>query len=156
MVNEAAKKTVVSTSESKLEAQLTSGTVPHTNAKNSDYTNFAFTYKYSNTTTGNVQGELQEGAQSFYRIQNSGASSIGNQGYLPLEKSQIPADVASGSRGFSLMLDEEPESDVTAIETVWYNTSKADIYYNMNGQQLNGHPTRRGLYVVNGKKVYVK
>lgn len=141
---------------SKMEAQLTSGTVPHTNAKDGAYTNFAFTYKYSNTTTGDVQGELQEGAQSFYRIQNSGASSIGNQGYLPLLKTEIPDDVASGSRGFSLMVDEEPESDVTAIETVWYNTSKADIYYNMNGQQLNGHPTRRGLYVVNGKKIYVK
>lgn len=141
---------------SKMEAQLTSGTVPHTNAKDGTYTNFAFTYKYSNTTTGDVQGDLQEGAQSFYRIQNSGASSIGNQGYLPLLKLQIPADVASGSRGFSLMLDEDPESDATAIETVWDSTSKADIYYNMNGQQLNGHPTRRGLYVVNGKKVYVK
>ena len=29
-------------------------------------------------------------------------------------------------------------------------------YYNMNGQKMNGQPTQSGLYIVNGKKVYVK
>ena len=30
------------------------------------------------------------------------------------------------------------------------------VWYNMNGQKLNGRPNASGIYVVNGKKIVIK
>ena len=35
-------------------------------------------------------------------------------------------------------------------------TDKADDWYSLDGRKLNGKPTQKGIYVVNGKKVVVK
>ena len=35
-------------------------------------------------------------------------------------------------------------------------TNKADVWYDLSGQRLNGKPTKKGIYFCNGKKVVVK
>ena len=35
-------------------------------------------------------------------------------------------------------------------------TNKADVWYDLSGQRLNGKPTKKGIYFRNGKKVVVK
>lgn len=140
------------TSSSKLKAQLTAGTVAETTG---DYTNFAFTYLYYDTTDGSIpdDAELEDGGQAFYHIASGGATSLGHQGYLPLLTSELPADVVNGGRGFALSFGN---GDMTAVETTRNVAPKTDVYYNLSGQQLDGKPSQRGLYIVNGKKMYVK
>ena len=31
-----------------------------------------------------------------------------------------------------------------------------DTWYDLNGRKLNGMPTKKGMYIMNGKKVVVK
>lgn len=44
---------------------------------------------------------------------------------------------------------------IDAINTV-QNESTKIVWYNMNGQKMNSQPTLPGVYVVNGKKVFIK
>jgi hypothetical protein len=41
------------------------------------------------------------------------------------------------------------------VETVTPQTVQ-EGWYTINGQKLSGKPTTSGLYIVNGKKVFVK
>ena len=50
--------------------------------------------------------------------------------------------------------------EVTAIGSLQTNTGEvtfdSDTWYTLEGVQLNGKPTRKGIYVNNGKKVIIK
>ena len=54
------------------------------------------------------------------------------------------------------------EDDLDSIERIALEEQYADVmaadavFYNLNGQKLQGRPTQRGIYICNGKKVYVK
>ena len=150
---EAARKPYADTSTSQMKAKLSSEGVVL--ASEGAYTNFAFTYLYHDTEDGSIPSgtTLTDGGQAFYRIATGGATSVGHQGYLPLLTANIPNDVMSGSRGFTVSFGND---DLTGVELVQNMVPKADVYYNLNGQQLNGQPSRQGLYIVNGKKMYVK
>lgn len=132
-------------------------------ATSGDYTNYAFTYKYWNLnedgTKKSGQTTATEGEQGFYRIVNTGATSKGHQGYLPLETAKISKGTFSAP-GFSLILDKETEGDqeTTAIEAIAApQTLDADApYYSLNGLRLSGKPTQHGIYIHNGKKVVIQ
>lgn len=47
-------------------------------------------------------------------------------------------------------------SDPTSIESIIYANSSDGTWYTLSGQKLDGEPTEKGMYIVNGKKVYVK
>ena len=131
-------------------------------ATSGDYTNFAFTYQYYQLDeNGNRISEKRDGVQGFYRIATGGAYSLGNQGYLPLETSQLSSETLNSSRGFELAFDDDDESgEITAIENIEANKSevaaKAAVYYSLSGQQLSGKPAKGGIYICNGKKVIIK
>lgn len=143
--------------DSKMKAQLRPGTVPMWGNDAHTILNYAFTYQYVKVDpdTGiekDTQSALQTGKQAFYRIVSQGATSTGNQGYLPVSTS------ASTSR-FSIMFDGEDIGLATQIEPLQaLDTEEAmgtERYYNLNGQQMSGKPNRNGLYIMNGKKVYI-
>ena len=50
--------------------------------------------------------------------------------------------------------------EVTAIGSLQTKTGEvtfdSDAWYTLEGVQLNGKPTRKGIYVNNGKKVIIK
>lgn len=143
-----------------LRAQLTSGTVLE---QSGDYTNFAFTYSYYDydPATGQISGDIKEGNQAFCRIASGGAASSGNQAYLPLLTAQAFGTGGSGAR-FSIVFDDEDDNQPTTIEDLFIpedsdlNGNANTRYYNLNGQKLNGRPAHSGLYIVNGKKMYIK
>lgn len=141
------------------------------NGKN--YTNYALTYQYYKLDAdGNKYGSKINGDEAFYRIATGGASSSGNQGYLPLLTAYV--DPSSSSYGtnpssennngakFSIIFVDEPELDnygiatqINEVESTGRVTT-SEGFYNLNGQKMNGVPTKKGLYIVNGKKVLVK
>ena len=96
----------------------------------------------------------------FYRIKNDTQSS-GNQGYLPVDCTVPTGTTDSGNAKMSIVFasfDEPVENVETAIEVPFEKVfgGSDSVYYNLNGQKLNGKPTQGGLYIVNGKKVLVK
>ena len=154
---EGAAKSAIETSSSLLKAKLTAGKVE---AFDGDYTNFIFSYRYYDLSESGyvISDKYHEGSQSFYRVARDGAESSGNQGYLPLLTSTVPpSEWKDPSRCIALMFDDESGQDATDVEAI-HNviTDVNDVYYNMSGQKMNSKPTRHGLYIMNGKKMYVK
>ena len=129
------------------------------------FTNFAFTCMYYDIDpeTGAKKSEKKVGPQAFYRIaggKTGKASSKGNQGYLPILTSKVGYPVESststggGNARFTLVIIDDDEA--TGIATVEQVAEDNGRFYNLSGQQLSGKPNRSGLYIVNGKKVYIK
>ena len=59
----------------------------------------------------------------------------------------------SSARSFVLDLDDE----TTGLEMMSDGRGKmSDVWYDMQGQKLQGKPTAKGVYIVNGKKVVIK
>lgn len=120
--------------------------------------NYVFTYQYVkiDPKTGEViSGERQNEDMAFYRLGSQRpVTSIGNQAYLP-----VSADNASRSILFYLDFAGD-DGDATAIDalqsTESMHTEQPLRYYNLNGQLLDSKPVRSGVYVVNGKKVFIK
>lgn len=151
--------------DSKMKAKLNAGYV---NAVDDEYTNFAFTCMYYDIDpeTGEIkpgQTAKKVGPQAFYRIaggKTGKASSKGNQGYLPILTSEVGYPVESststggGNARFTLVIIDDDEA--TGIATVEQVAEDNGRFFNLSGQQLSGKPNRSGLYIVNGKKVYIK
>lgn len=154
-------KTLYDTSGSKLKAQLYPGNV---NAVDGDYTNFAFTCMYYDLDpeTGQPLSTTKKvGPQAFYRIaggKTGTASSKGNQGYLPILTKEVgyPKETGgtsgAGARFTLVIIDDNEATGIATVERIVQDGR----FYNLNGQQLDGTPNRSGLYIVNGKKVYIK
>lgn len=133
-----------------------------------DYTNYALTYQYYKLDAeGKQYGSKITGDEAFYRIAYGGASSSGNQGYLPLltdyvnPNSNLYGTNPNSGAKFSIVFDEEFVIDNSGIATQINEVESSgsvttESFYNLNGQKMNGKPTQKGLYIVNGKKVLVK
>lgn len=151
-----ALKTVYDFLNSKMKAQLAEGIVAQTE---NGMTNYVLTWQYVRyDKDGNLidlngdpldEDEVYKdyGYVGFFMVQPGGVASRGHQGYLPI-------DTSAGVNNFTLMYND----NVTDIDSPMnVNPSIIDnVYYNLNGQKLNGVPTQSGLYIVNGKKVMVK
>ena len=50
--------------------------------------------------------------------------------------------------------------DETGIHSIengkWKIDNSDDAWYSLDGRKLNGKPTKKGLYINNGKKVVIK
>jgi hypothetical protein len=85
--------------------------------------------------------------------------------YLPLLTSYLAAE--SRGKGVLGFAEEEAEvmvislrslegdGDATGISRVAAQAGKDDVWYNLSGQRIST-PTKKGLYIKNGKKVIVK
>ena len=63
----------------------------------------------------------------------------------------VPADVSTGAGEF-ISFGE----DITKIETTLQDGStQKSSYFNLSGQRVN-HPTKKGIYITDGKKVIIK
>ena len=47
------------------------------------------------------------------------------------------------------------DDNTTAIDTLTVDDSCNDSWYSIDGLKLNGKPQRKGLYIYNGKKVFI-
>ncbi len=102
------------------------------NTTDGDYTNFILT----NGTEG----------VGFYKT--SGGTLAAGKAYL-----QLPtADVAS-ARGIKMSFEDGELSGITEVSK---NGAASEAIYNLNGQRITNGMRQGGLYIVNGKKVYVK
>ena len=118
--------------------------------------NYVLASSHQSASTGVV---TEKDKVAFYRAsKSSGASVPANGAYLA-----VPKAVSNSVKAFYLIYDypEEPlsedycDQDVTSISL--QEAADVDaVWYNMNGQKLNGRPNASGIYVVNGKKIVIK
>ena len=66
-------------------------------------------------------------------------------------KCWLSVEATSGARAINLVFD-----DATRIDGVIRANDLNGDYYDLNGRKLQGIPTRKGIYIKNGKKVVVK
>ena len=67
----------------------------------------------------------------------------------------ITPDCLSSVRTLVLNFDDSEPSEITTTHLT-DDTDKASAWYSLDGRKLDGKPTKAGLYIVNGKKVFVK
>ena len=126
------------------------------------YVNYVLAYKYQLLKSdGTPYGDVIVGPEMFYRVSNKGIKLHKNSAYLKLPKDMVmpTKDNPTGHAKFTFFFAEP--SETTAIESIESlfgeeMAGKPATWYNLNGQKLNGKPTKGGLYIVNGKKVLVK
>ena len=81
----------------------------------------------------------------------TGGTIPANRGYLVVEPSAVNAGNAPQ---LSITIGDE---NTTAISNTDFtdNTDKANEWYSIDGVKLNGQPQKPGLYIKNGKKVFI-
>jgi hypothetical protein len=129
-----------------------------------DNTNYVLAYKYQQLKEdGTPYGDVVEGDEMFYRVSNKGIKLHKNSAYLQLPTSEVKPSPSrpAGCPMFSFIFTEldEGETVITGIEeagVVFEDEEANAVWYNLNGQKLNGKPSARGIYIRNGKKVFVK
>lgn len=133
--------------------------------RNGSNVNYVLAYKYQQLKEdGTPYGDVMEGPEMFYRVSKSGIKLRANSAYLQLPEGKVHPDNTSMSAGakFTFIFADELENDsqATGIEDIPARSTSAEngqpVWYNLNGQKLNGKPQQRGLYIVNGKKVLFK
>ena len=139
-------KTITTTSNGILKAQVSAGTIP---AKEGDYTN----YILSNKKYAHDGDTGEESVEAFYRVSpTKPAKSNGHNAYLQMETGKVTGTQANT---FEVVFELDNEADgINEVNDTKSATTEG--FYTIDGQKLNGMPTNSGLYIVNGKKVIIK
>ena len=125
-------------------ANLLVGLVERTDVQPTEgsYTNMSLGYG-----SNNVLG--------FYPFTNAGA--IGpNRAYLQVPTYTLEQFPSGTAKYLRLQFDDENDSEATGINDANANGMTEGKWYNMQGVELPGIPTEKGIYIHNGKKVVFK
>jgi hypothetical protein len=148
-----AKKSILETEDEKnyLRSHINSGSISQTDG---DYTNYLMNYKY----TGN-DGKQHEGPEAFYRA-GVGASLGANKAYLQLLTEKVKPtnyDGVNPAKFAIIFVDEELGTVTTSLNGVesTERTYNDDCYYTLDGVKVM-NPTKKGIYIKNGKKIIIK
>lgn len=142
-----------------------------------------YVYHKSSDGTGSNSGELTSEQEAFYRMRlNSGVQGTSNtmganKAYLLIPTAKLPLALwnpqsnGEGKPGLAkpgvIFMDdimdlfggEEPISGIaTAIDAIesTETVGNGNTFHTLSGMQIQGVPTQKGVYIVNGKKVLVK
>ena len=74
--------------------------------------------------------------------------------YMPANKAFLALGSGSSAPLRMVIDDDEETTGVASMADGIDNMS--DVWYTLDGRKLNGKPTTKGLYIVNGKKVMIK
>ena len=135
----------------------TNGSITATGAAEGvgEYTTYVLSSKGTNTVTG----QTETGVERFRRVK-AGTKAGNNKAYLPLLTANVkPKDSTTTAKSmFAIVfVDEEEGSETTSLDGVesierTYNDSS---YYTLGGVKVQ-NPTKKGIYIKNGKKIIIK
>ena len=118
------------------------------------------------TTAGQTEGNLLRGsatesteleANTAY-ILSGGKFHKNNAGTMPAGKAYLPAvavNITSAASQLTIIFDD---GQTTAIKEVSGKKEdvRSNVWYDLSGRKLNGMPSQKGLYIINGKKIVIK
>lgn len=98
------------------------------------YTNVPRFYRYIGAGTNGVSTNVYN--KAFLKLTASSAKALGD--FLKVD------------------FDMEDATEIEEVESDIIENTGDGLYYNLNGQVINGKPSTKGIYIKNGKKYYVK
>ena len=105
--------------------------------------------------TGSLESQTLWGGEGFYACNGKQFVYVKNDLTLPANKCCLKITSGNsfeqGSRSITIVFD-----DATGISHEAYKSYETYDWYDLNGRKLNGMPTKKGVYILNGKKVVVK
>lgn len=145
------------------------------NRNGTECTKFVMTRKYYiyNKSSQSSSSQQTSQVEAFYRwkIENDATyDTMGaNKAYLLVPNSAMPLALWNGGDGTgtagkaknTIFIDleeideEEEEGVVTGVEEI-ENVTNSEVWYTLEGIRLNERPYSSGIYLRNGKKVYIK
>ena len=140
-----------STSNNMMKSYNAGGTSNTTIAqKGDDGVRYVLSYQYfEHDKDGQTLNTAQE--EAFYRVAKGGAAIKPNSAYIAFSSTSLAKvsflfedELFGPSQGITTGITETPQQNVKAE------------WYSLDGRKLNGAPTEKGLYIINGKKVLVK
>ena len=77
---------------------------------------------------------------------------------MPAGKAYLPADVVKSASAPQLIIVFDDNGNMTAIKDVRGKVENVrnQVWYDLSGRKLNGMPSKKGLYIINGEKVVIK
>jgi hypothetical protein len=124
--------------------------------KINDSSVYVLSYQYFEHDKDNLtENDINEAqVEAFYRVAKNGAGIKPNSAYLILPVTSSPAKVSFlfGDELFGEVNNGIATGITDALEL---DNGKLE-WYSLDGRKLNGAPTAKGLYIVNGRKVLVK
>ena len=81
------------------------------------------------------------------------------KGYFYLDNPNYHATgtTPGGSSRLQLIIEDDTETGIENSQLSTLNSQlSTDTWYTLDGRKLNGKPTQKGLYIVNGKKVIIR
>jgi hypothetical protein len=117
----------------------------------------AATSPKENLLRGSATKDLELEANTAY-ILAGGKFHKNNAGTQPAGKAYLPADVVTSASAPQLTIVFDDNGNTTAIRDVRgkMDDVRSLVWYDLSGRKLNGMPSKKGLYIINGKKVVIK
>ena len=124
------------------------------------YADFIGTYDYMGFTAED-KSILFLGAENTLHYPQSGASIGACRAYFQLKNGLTAGDPEAGVRAFNLNFGSEDTGIVSLSKESGNKGNNPEFlnsldYYTLDGVKLDGKPTRKGIYIVNGRKVVIK
>ena len=126
---------------------------------NDPYTYYVLSYKYTTKDGKQHPTADEEPTERFVRVAKGGATGKANTAFLRLPTASVKPEDYVGESNLIIIFEGDEQTDgIDEINTNNIEGGKAtttDSYYSISGQKID-KPTTPGVYVKNGKKVYVK
>ena len=118
--------------------------------------NFSSCKEFVGVTTASGINVLQIGGEVFVLKSGlvAGESQFvwSREGIIPQYRCFVVLNDAAGARALNISTGE-----ASGISTIYYDPMMTEgTWYDMNGRKLDGKPTKKGLYIYNGKKTVIK
>lgn len=126
--------------------------------------------KYDNRFVGTFIGQEGKWGVPVYQedaitgsVLTLGRNSAGEVGFFKYNGKEIPPyrayltyNTIAEAKGLQFVIDDTIDSQTTLVNTPAGTIQQSSPVYDIMGRPLQGKPTRRGIYISNGKKVVVK
>ena len=106
--------------------------------------------EFQGTLTGTTIAASTEG-QTNYAFNGKAFVFVKNAIEIGANKAWLSVNTGVPSARITLVFD-----DATGVGSIENGKLTIDNWYDLNGRKLNGMPTKKGVYILNGKKVVVK
>ena len=105
---------------------------------------------------GTAEDKIMGSQSNCYILRNGDSTPtfrlVEGAGKLPAHRCYIDLGAVACTRSLGFDFGD----GTTGIDSVESGELKVDSYYDLNGRKLQGNPTKKGIYIHNGKKVVVK